>query len=78
MGVASWRVWGIGLDQPGVTLALGVYVSTCCSMGCGPCSSSGSGGRTGEWMMVPYVAWVGFAAVLNAAIVHLDPGNTAP
>ena len=28
---------------------------------------------TASWMIVPYLAWVSFAAVLNAAIVRLNP-----
>lgn len=26
------------------------------------------------WYLLPYLAWVGFAAVLNAAVVRLNPG----
>ena len=28
--------------------------------------------RPSAWLLVPYLAWVGFAAVLNLAIVHLN------
>jgi tryptophan-rich sensory protein len=30
--------------------------------------------RAAGWMMVPYVAWVSFATVLNAALWQLNPG----
>ncbi|HEX5305646.1 MAG TPA: TspO/MBR family protein [Dyella sp.] len=30
--------------------------------------------RAAGWMMVPYIAWVSFATVLNAALWHLNPG----
>ena len=29
--------------------------------------------RVAAWLFVPYLAWVSFAAVLNAAIWHLNP-----
>lgn len=29
------------------------------------------------WLMVPYVGWVSFATILNAAIVRLNPGGPA-
>jgi len=29
--------------------------------------------RAAGWMMVPYIAWVSFATVLNAALWHLNP-----
>ena len=31
--------------------------------------------RTGAWLFVPYAAWVGFASLLNAAIVVLNPSS---
>lgn len=30
--------------------------------------------RTTTWMLLPYLAWVSFAAVLNAAVLRLNPG----
>jgi len=30
--------------------------------------------RSSFWLLVPYLAWVTFAAVLNATIVRLNPG----
>ena len=30
--------------------------------------------RTSTWLLLPYLAWVSFAAVLNATIVRLNPG----
>lgn len=30
--------------------------------------------RPAAWALYPYLAWVGFAATLNAAIVYLNPG----
>ncbi len=30
--------------------------------------------RTATWLLLPYLVWVSFAAVLNAAIVRLNPG----
>jgi len=30
--------------------------------------------RASTWLLAPYLAWVSFAAVLNAAIVRLNPG----
>jgi tryptophan-rich sensory protein len=33
-----------------------------------PCS------RRSTWLLLPYLAWVTFAAILNAAIVRLNPG----
>ncbi|MBU6247348.1 MAG: tryptophan-rich sensory protein [Xanthomonadaceae bacterium] len=30
--------------------------------------------RAAGWLMVPYLAWVGFATVLNASLWHLNPG----
>ena len=31
--------------------------------------------RTAGWLMTPYVAWVAFASVLNAALWQLNPGG---
>lgn len=30
--------------------------------------------RTTTWLLLPYLAWVSFAAVLNAAVLRLNPG----
>jgi tryptophan-rich sensory protein len=30
--------------------------------------------RASTWWLAPYLLWVSFAAVLNAAIVRLNPG----
>ena len=32
--------------------------------------------RGAAWMMVPYLAWVGFATALNEEIVRLNPRET--
>ena len=29
--------------------------------------------RVAAWLLVPYAAWIAFATILNAAIVHLNP-----
>ena len=29
--------------------------------------------RTASWLLVPYLAWVTFAGILNLAIVRLNP-----
>ncbi len=34
--------------------------------------------RPSAWLLVPYLAWVGFAAVLNLAIVHLNAPFDGP
>ena len=99
MGIASWRVWGVGLDQPGVTLALGVYgvhlllnglwsvlffgvrrpdwgLVEVVFLWASVVASAWLFGRLDPlagWLLIPYVAWVSFAAVLNAAIVRLNP-----
>ena len=31
--------------------------------------------RAAGWLMVPYVAWVSFASLLNAALWHLNPSG---
>jgi tryptophan-rich sensory protein len=33
--------------------------------------------RVAAWLFMPYAAWVAFAAVLNAAILVLNPTNTS-
>ena len=37
--------------------------------------ASGRHSRPAGWMLLPYLAWVGFAGVLNWAIVRLNPGS---
>ncbi len=34
--------------------------------------------RPSAWLLLPYLAWVGFAAVLNLAVVHLNAPFGAP
>jgi benzodiazapine receptor len=95
MGWASWRVWGLGLDTPGVALALGVYLAHLVVNGLWSILFFGL--RRPDWalaevgllwlgvlaslllfwrvdpfagaLLVPYLLWVSFAAVLNRGVV---------
>ncbi len=99
MGVASWRVWSVGVTEPGVVVALGVYgvhlvfnalwsilffgsrrpdwaLIEVVGLWLSVVASAWLFGRvdsTAGLLMVPYIGWVTFAALLNAAIVRLNP-----
>lgn len=33
--------------------------------------------RTAGWLLVPYLAWLGYASYLNGALLRLNPDNKA-
>ncbi|HSM05103.1 MAG TPA: TspO/MBR family protein [Longimicrobiales bacterium] len=100
MGVALYRVWGLGAGDPmvrlamilfGVQLVLNVLWSVCFfglrSPGLALVEIAflwlsvvamtlvmGRLDPVAGWLLVPYVAWVSFAAVLNGAVWRLNRG----
>ena len=100
MGVAVYRVWGIGLGEPMVQMALilfGVqlvlnFLWSLCFFGLrspglalveivflwlavvATAVTMGRLDAVAGWLLVPYVAWVSFAAILNAAVWRLNRG----
>lgn len=99
MGVASWRVWGAGLETPGVSLALTVYgvhllvnglwsilffgmrrpdlaMYEVVLLWLGVIASLVLFWRVDPFagaLMIPYLFWVSFAAVLNRGVVIRNP-----
>ncbi len=63
----SWIFFG--LRAPGVALveiaALLIVIAATVAAAFRTC-------RPAAWLLVPYLVWVGFASVLNAAIWHLN------
>ncbi len=102
MGIALYRVWGMGLDRPEVRWALTLFgiqmlLNGLWSIIFFGLRSTGWGlvevvflwsavvattvafGRLDSLsyaLLIPYVAWVSFAAVLNAAVWWLNRGGT--
>lgn len=100
MGVAVYRVWGVGLDDPQVQVTLALFVVqlvlnflwSLCFFGLrspglalleivflwlAVVATTVAMGRVDTlsgWLLAPYVAWVSFAAVLNAAVWRLNRG----
>lgn len=66
---AAWSPVFFGLQQP--RLALAVIVGLLASLAFAVFRFF-SIDRLAGWMLVPYLAWVGFASVLNGAIVVLN------
>ena len=99
MGIAAWRIWRRGMEQPGVRRALGLFVlqlvlnaawspvffgahqiglalailAALWLVLAGTIRVFATLDRTAAWLLDPYLAWVTFALVLNAAILHLNP-----
>ena len=66
---AAWSPVFFGLQQPRLALVviIGLLVSLAFAV-----FRFFSVDRLAGWMLVPYLAWVGFASVLNSAIVVLN------
>jgi benzodiazapine receptor len=98
MGVAAWRIWRLGMDRPGVRLALALFAAQLLLNAIWSPVFFGAhqlgaalvviallwlvllptvvafarldGPAAG--LLIPYLVWVTFAAVLNAAIWRLN------
>ncbi len=101
MGVALYRVWGMGVDDPQVRWALLLFAIQMGLNGLwsilffglrspglglievvflwlavlGTTIAFGSLDPVSWYLLVPYLAWVSFAAVLNAAVWWLNRGD---
>lgn len=64
-----WSVFFFGLNSPGLALVEIVILWAAILL---TLVSLRGVSRTASWLMVPYLAWVSFAAVLNAAIWWLN------
>ena len=67
---AAWSVIFFGMRSPGAAL---VEIALLWAAILGTVLAFRSRSRVAAWLMVPYFAWVSFAAVLNYSIWRLNP-----
>jgi tryptophan-rich sensory protein len=67
---AAWSPLFFGLRRPRLALADAVLLALAVG---GYARASRRVDRSAAWLVVPYLAWSGFAAVLNAEIVRRNP-----
>lgn len=65
----SWTVVFFGLQMPGIALIIiALLIATILLF----IRATWKEVRTASWMFVPYLAWVSFASLLNAALFYLN------